>query len=198
MGLTKHTFDLLTKAGLSNKDMSILEIGDQIIYFGEHYGMYSTPYFSKFYPKCNHLSIDIKPENYALQHDVREPLKSLGMFDMITDAGSFEHIEGESKDWYNAWKNIHDVCNIGGVMIHENPKTGNWKGHGYHYQTIEFYTQLCKVQKGYILEDVGEHPAMGNITDGWNIYAVIRKEKEVDFMTFKEFDNIYKKYIHSK
>ena len=51
------------------------------------------------------------------------------------------------------------------MIISENPKVNNWHGHGFHYLTKEFYTELCKVA-GYELIEVGEHAAMGNVTDG--------------------------------
>jgi hypothetical protein len=182
MGLTKHTFDLITKHCDMNGTM--LELGDQIIYFGNSYGEYSTPYFKKFYPKLQHTAIDIKPEKHAIEKDLREPL-DMGTFDSITNAGTTEHVESV-KGFYNAFKHIHESCNVGGVMVHENPKTENWAGHGEHYMTQGFYIDLAKAMDYEILS-IGEHPAMGNTTDGWNVYCVLRKKQERNFVTFKEF-----------
>jgi hypothetical protein len=38
----------------------------------------------------------------------------------------------------------------------------------------------------YSLIDLGEHPAVGNTTDGWNVYCVLQKTKE-EFITFEQF-----------
>lgn len=74
-------------------------------------------------------------------------------------------------------------------MIHENPKTGNWPGHGAHYFTREFYYGLRDLM-GYELIESGQHPAMGNDTDGWNIYAVLRKTENKEFITEAEFNTL--------
>jgi hypothetical protein len=183
MGLTKHTYDLITK----HCDMtgSMLELGDQIIYFGASYGEYSTPYFKKFYPKLQHTCIDIKPEAYAVEKDLREPLE-MGQFDSITNAGTTEHVSTK-KGFYKAFKHIHESCKVGGVMVHENPKTGNWGGHGEHYVTQGFFVDLAH-DMGYEIESIGEHPAMGNTTDGWNVYCVLKKTKDNKFVSENKFN----------
>ena len=186
MGLTGHTFDLITKH--CNMNGSMLELGDQIIYFGNQYGAYSTPYFKKHYPKLKHICIDIKPEQHAVVKDLREPLE-MGLFDSITNAGTTEHVSTKI-GFYNAFKHIHESLAVGGVVVHENPKTGNWKGHGEHYMTESFYHSLANDMNYDILE-IGEHPAMHNTTDGWNIYCVLRKKSDNKFVsekTFNEYD----------
>ena len=67
----------------------------------------------------------------------------------------------------------------------ENPKTGNWEGHGNHYMTMDFYKQL----EGLVdmeIKELGEHPAMGNKKDGWNVYCVFTK-KGGEFCSEKKF-----------
>jgi len=41
----------------------------------------------------------------------------------------------------------------------------------------------------YNILDIGEHPAMSNTKDGWNIYCVMRKN-EVDFLSKEEFNKL--------
>lgn len=183
MGLTQHTYDLITKH-CKTKDATMLELGDQIIYFGFHYGEYSTPYFKRTFPHLTHTTIDIKPEAYAIQKDLREPL-NMGEFDSVTNAGTTEHVTTK-KGFYNAFKNIHEACKIGGVMVHENPQTGNWKGHGEHYMTEGFYIDLA-TDMGYEILTIGTHPAMGNTTDGWNVYCVLKKTTDKKFVSEKTF-----------
>lgn len=183
MGLTGHTFNLITK--YCNMNGSMLELGDQIIYFNPEYGTYSTPYFKNHYPNLDHICIDIKPEKHAKEADLREPL-NLGEFDSITNAGTTEHVQGSL---WAAYKNIHEACKVGGIMVHENPKTGNWPGHGDHYMTQGFYLDLAN-KNGYSILDIGEHPAMGNSTDGWNVYCVLRKNEDTEFMTEQMFNQL--------
>ena len=39
----------------------------------------------------------------------------------------------------------------------------------------------------YQLLEVGEHAAMGNVTDGWNVYCVLRKNEDTKFISKKDF-----------
>jgi len=50
MGLTGHSFNLLIKHSPNLNGKTMLELGDQIIYYGPEYGAYSTPYFKKTLP----------------------------------------------------------------------------------------------------------------------------------------------------
>jgi hypothetical protein len=160
-------------------------------------------------------SIDLAGDNNSLQLNWCYPITYLPQFDLIVDAGSSEHSaianeytnvqynkninsiypKGEiniDEGYYNCWLNKHNLCRIGGLIISENPKTNNWGGHGYSYISTEFYTELVKVADYEILE-LGEHPAMGNDIDGWNIFSVLIKisDKFPDFETFSTLP-IYK------
>lgn len=167
----------------------MLELGDQIIYWGNDYGTYSTPWFQKNFPNLEHICIDIKPEKFAVEKDLRVPLE-MGEFDYVTNFGTTEHVAPSAEGGlYEAYKNVHDACKVGGIMIHENPKTANWHGHGDHYMTKEFYTKLAYIQE-YELLELGEHPAMGNTTDGWNVYCVLRNVNGWEFMGEKDFNQL--------
>ena len=72
-------------------------------------------------------------------------------------------------------------------MIHENPKTGHWIGHGFNYVTEVFYTSLAK-DMGYQILELTEHFAMGNITDGCNICCVLVKVEDKSFVTKEIFE----------
>lgn len=183
MGLTKHTYDLITKH--CNLKGTMLELGDQIIYFGSKYGEYSTPYFKRNFPNLKHMAVDIKPEKYAVELDLRVPFEDEmeQQFDSITNAGTTEHIQ-TVEGFHIAFENIHKGLKIGGVVVHENPKTGNWKGHGEHYMTQKFYTDLAS-DMGYEILEMGEHPAMGNSKDGWNVYCVLKKVDDRPFVPFE-------------
>lgn len=178
MGVTKHTFDLINRYAKPGDTM--LELGSQNIYFGDHYGRFAKDMFEAMGIK--HTSVDLNGEGGCLVKDLTKPLE-LGEFDIITNAGTSEH----TNDLYACYKNMWDACKEGGYIISENPKTGNWPGHGNYYLTVGFYLGMC----GELME-YGEHPAMGNTTDGWNVYGVIKKQGEFmsreDFETLEYFD----------
>lgn len=183
MGITSHTKDLIEGVINEFKPKTVCELGAQNMY--DQPG--KAPYASGWYEskKIKYTSIDVSKENGALDLDLTKPIKDLGEFDLVTDAGTGEHCGRSNADFYQVMKNIHTLCKIGGIVIRENPKTGNWPGHGFHYMTEDFYREFEKVS-GYKILKLGQHPAMGNTTDGWNIYCVMQKVED-RFPTKKVF-----------
>lgn len=197
MGITTDSLKRIQKFGIldSAKEIRMLELGCQNIYDDSFkysaYGMIAKHWFAN-YDKINHKSWDILGCQLAEKVDLRIPIdvSITGKFDVITDFGTTEHIDNtEIGGFYEAQKNIHNLCEIGGIIIHENPKTGHWIGHGCNYVTQEFYLSLIKDME-YELLELSEHFAMGNTIDGCNINCVFRKVKEKEFIT-KEIFNTY-------
>lgn len=188
MGITDFSLTLLNKYVKGNS--KVLELGAQNLYSCEWEG---APYADKYYYKkaCDYTCLDLNKENNALELDLATKL-SLDKFDIVTDFGTSEHVgingKHDSKVFYNCWLNKHNACKIGELIISENPKTGNWPGHGFNYVTEDFYKQLAEAN-GYEILEIGEHPAMNNTTDGWNIYCVLRKTQE-KFMTLTNFKKL--------
>ena len=169
---------------------TMLELGAQNIYAADYYGMIAKEYFEK--AGIEHTSIDIVPYQGAIECDLRE-LHDYGTFDIVTNYGTTEHIDGSL---FTPFVNIHNACKIGGIIIHENPKTGNWPGHGHHYFTEDFYTALSAACGYDVLEVTSEH-AMGNDIDGWNVCAVLKKTDD-KFISEAKFNKIYAKFVFTK
>ena len=166
MGVTTHSNNLVQKYKGNAKTM--LEFGSQNTYFDSEPMGVAKDYYTK--QGFDHYSLDANGEYGSEVVDLSTDLGLLAQADIVTDFGTSEHV----LNYYNCWLNKHNGCKIGGLIISENPKVGNWPNHGLHYLTKEFYTELSKVA-GYEIIELGEHPAMGNITDGWNVYCVLRK-----------------------
>lgn len=171
---------------------NILIIGCQNLYSVENYGEVAHPYFESLGHQVR--SIDILGCQGSEVADLRDDLGFEPEFDMVNDCGSKEHIDGSL---YQPFKNIHEACKVGGVMIHENPMAANWPGHGYHYFTQKFYVELAKTCN-YKLLEVCSEAAMGNTVDGWNISAVLEKQDNAKFISEEVFNKIYAKHIKSK
>lgn len=184
MGITQNSLNRL-KPYLNGK-LRILELGAQNLYDTLNYGKVAKYVFES--EGFEHVSIDIIEHQGALKIDLREPF-DLGLFDLVTNYGTVEHIDGPL---YTPFLNIHNATKLNGIMIHENPKTGNWPFHGQHYFTMDFYNHL-----GYEVLELCEEAAMSNTVDGWNVCAVLRKMGE-KFLTEKEFEKVYKLHIKSK
>ena len=214
MGYTDFSIQLVDK--YLKKGMSILDFGSQ-----NNYSTAETPppFMSDWFIKngaIEYMSIDLGGDNHSVQLDCAYPLPLEYKFDLVCDFGFSEHCvqmkeynsvvydnnitsvypKGEiniEQGFYNCWLNQFNLCKKGGYIISENPKAGNWPGHGYSYLNEDFY-MLLPLISGCNLIDVGSHPAMGNSLDGWNVYAVLKKTKD-KFPDYKEFLKlpIYKK-----
>lgn len=190
MGITSISLQRISR--YIQPKSNILIIGCQNIYSAENYGEIAQDYFSK--RGHNVLSIDIYECNGATVADLRMDLTLEKEFDIILQHGTVEHVDG---GLYQPFKNIHEGCGVGGIMIHENPKTENWPGHGQHYFTEQFYIDFA-ISCNYNLLEVTTEAAMGNVTDGWNISSVLQKVDDKEFITEQQFNEIYAKHIFSK
>jgi len=185
MGITAFSKDMIRLYGGEERGIRHLLVGCQNMYDNGHYGQIAQDYYKGFGQDV--VSIDITACNGSLEHDLRKPLPVLASFDFISQHGTLEHVESR-EGFYLAFKHLHEVLEMGGIIVHENPKTGNWPGHGNHYLTQDFYIQLAKLMD-YDIVAIGENCAMGNCNDGYNIYAVLRKRKE-EFISMEEFNKL--------
>ena len=194
MGYTGFTVELIEKHLDGVK--SVIDLGAQNMY---NQPVIPAPYASEWYEGkgIEYACIDVSLENNAINLDLstdfyhNAAIKSQ-YFDLLVDAGTSEHVGDHGKfGWeaiYNCWKYKFNYSRIGGKIISENPKTGNWPGHGFNYYTEDFYRNL-EAKSDLKILSLGEHPAMGNTTDGWNIYCVMEKTGE-KFPTLAEFKKL--------
>lgn len=180
MGLTNASIDLI-KPYL--KDVkSVCDLGAQ-----NQHDWPGAPFISEWYKQqgLDYMCIDLNGENDAKVWNLDEPVKTSRKFDLVTDYGTSEHLH----DIYMGFWNINKLTKVGGLMVHENPKRGNWPKHGNHYRTRNFYTDLENVA-GYKILHLDEHPACWNMVDGWIIRCVMQKTKE-GFIERDQFPKTY-------
>lgn len=187
MGITNLSINRLEKFGALKSGITMLELGCQNIYANGYADMTTS---LKEFPQrfgINMESWDILGCQNSKKVDLREPISEdyYEKFDVITDFGTTEHIEG---NYYQALKNIHDACKLGGIMIHETPLTGHWIGHGHNYLTPTFYEQLASVM-GYTILDLCIEFAMGNVQDGGLVCCVLQKNSNIKFVSKKVFSS---------
>jgi hypothetical protein len=144
LGITRrvHNFEIasLKAARLDYQNLRLCELGNQ--YFvdpGEEVHLAKRVYSSW---GVDHVSIDLNGENGSLVIDLDKPVPStlVGRFDVVTNYGTLEHVNNQ----FQAFKNVHDMCRVGGVMIHTLTPLGHWPGHGRYYYSQEFVIQLAK------------------------------------------------------
>lgn len=93
----------------------------------------------------DHVSLDENGKDGAVAVDLSKPIpESLGLFDLVTNYGTSEHIS----DQYQVFKNIHDLTRTGGMMAHCVPMNGDWNDHGLVGYKRDFISALARVM-GY-------------------------------------------------
>lgn len=187
MGITNLSLNRLQKSGCLQHGVNMLELGCQNVYADGYANM--TTSLQEFPHRFGVImeSWDILGCQNAKKVDLRQPVEPeyYNRFDVVTDFGTTEHIEG---NYYQARKNIHDVCKVGGLMIHETPLTGHWHGHGFNYLTFDFYAQLA-LAMDYTIVDLCIEYAMGNTTDAGLVCCVLKKNQDNEFVSEKKFKN---------
>lgn len=193
MGYTTKTLELVQKALETITVKFAMDLGAQNLFDQEYPD--GNPYASTWYNarQIRYDCIDLNGENAAMRIDLGQQLPANhDRYDLVVDAGTSEHVgpgKHDIRHFYNCLKAKHELCKTGGIIVSENPKTGSWPKHGFNYYTKEFYEQLAKAN-GYDIIDLGEHPAMGNEIDGWNVYCIVKKVNDNDFMTLTDFKTL--------
>ena len=134
--------NLMTKLVISNA--SVIELGNQRFRTDKKlrsktYDMLGIPPASpttvkEFYESIGfkkYIAIDVNTDKDAialdLNLDLRKDYNYKEQYDLVTNNGTGEHIFNQ----YTVFKNVHDLCKEGGVMIHNLPYTG-YIDHGFY------------------------------------------------------------------
>jgi hypothetical protein len=67
------------------------------------------------------------------------PRRMRGAFDLVVNAGTTEHVVNQ----LNAFRVIHDLTKLGGIMVHDLPAVG-MPTHGVVNYTMQFFWLLCR------------------------------------------------------
>ena len=171
---------------------SVLELGSQNFYqnYGSvRYGQYADAYY-RLKGIRNYDCIDMNGENSAKVLDLSKPIDSIGMYDLVTDFGTQEHISPtmDIEALYNCWTTKYDAALR--HIISVNPKTGHWPKHGAYFFTMDFYRVLARLT-GLRIVRLEEHFAMGNSVDGWEVACVFEKTSSSHWITLDEFQEAF-------
>jgi hypothetical protein len=201
MGVTGYDIMMLEGLMKTSKPSSVVELGAQNNYSFipayEHRNV-KFPYMRSWYDSLgiDYDSVDWTGENGSRIIDLSKGDTEDDLFvqrDWVTDFGTSEHICGKDGkfSWeaiFNCWFFKFNICRVGGLIISENPMTGNWPGHGASYYTHNFYVHLARIADLKILS-LGNVAALGNEIDGWNVLCVMEKTGE-HFPLLEEFQKL--------
>jgi hypothetical protein len=136
-----------TEEGTWLEGVRILELGAQIVrdtkntpakVFLSEYG--ATHVSIDLNGEFGSIAIDLSTEDTLL--DIKEGT-GLDQFDVITNYGTTEHLYPFTAQ-YPTFRNIHDLCRVGGIMVHEVPMSGYWKGHSPAHYHKDFFATLAE------------------------------------------------------
>lgn len=133
-----------------------------------------------------HTSIDWNGQDGALPLDLTQSIEDpslVGQFDVLTNSGTTEHVT----DQYACFRNLHRLVKPGGVLVHLNPMTGSWPGHGIHYYTFDFHLRLAAAC-GYQILKQSDISAKG---EQCHLVCVgLRKPSDKPFIERPDFERI--------
>lgn len=142
MGITAQDFTTLQEAIEAAPGKRMCELGAQYLQVDGVFRGVAKKYLEK--QGVDHTSFDINGLHGSLVIDLCRPVTDFGVFDIVTNFGTSEHVV----DQYACFSNIHDLCKPGGVMLHSVPPPGHWPGHGRFYYPLEFFDGLAQAN-GY-------------------------------------------------
>jgi SAM-dependent methyltransferase len=163
----------IQELGMDEAQVRLCELGCQLMRRPGQKPIYYKKVF-----KGTHVSIDLNGMGGSLRHDLTEPVATWldfnqAPFDIVTNYGTSEHCHTQEP----VFRNIHDLCRVGGIMVHALPMIGNWKGHSRFKYSFEFCRRLVRVNPGYTLWSDVLQGAPGKQL----VCAVIRKQAETPF-----------------
>jgi len=101
---------------------------------------------------ARYLAIDVNTERDAVAMDLNVDIPKTydfrEQFDLVTNNGTGEHVFNQ----YMVFKNAHDLCRVGGFMIHVLPFY-RWVDHGFFNYNPNLFPCLAN-QNGYELREL--------------------------------------------
>jgi len=153
--LLEEVFDTVELAWSKlGKEIRIMELGNQRMKW--HSAQTAKKFFLEYEKAIEHISIDTNGKSGALPLDLSKDLIVLhpewnGHFDLVTNFGTAEHVDGGI---YECYKNIHNFCRKGGVIINDGPPASGCPWHSpYHYYPHFFSTLAKKCGYDMLLRD---------------------------------------------
>jgi len=135
-----------------------------------------------------HVSLDLNGRDGALKIDLSKPIEQWkNYFDMLTNYGTTEHVEGQ----YEVFQNIHSLIKVKGCSMHAVPIVGGWSKHcNVHYEKC-FFEELSQVMRydiiycdNRIIEGRWQHQSD---IDKTLVCAIIMKNEDTEFISKDKF-----------
>jgi hypothetical protein len=173
---------ILKKAGIIWSQIRICELGNQLNL------VRNKPAKEVYLERgvIEHISMDLNQRDGSLLVDLNEPVEGRfhGGFHIVTNYGTSEHVLNQ----YQVFKNINDMCALGGIIIHALVLPGNWPEHCRYYYASDFAQKLADLC-GYVIihsEIMSPHDIFVPYRDVNFVVFVKNADCFVDEATFKQ------------
>ena len=178
---------------------SVCELGNQTFRAKRQGAFSDTADFYKSLGFTRYLAIDVNEKMGAVAMDLNASVqRDYGFtetFDLVTNNGTGEHLFNQAA----VFKNCHDLCKPGGVMLHQLPFSG-WWNHGFFCIQPILFVDLARANDyemlfaGYASKkgDLADVPDFGGplkeasqllqeMGPNVNLYCAMRKRKDAPF-----------------
>lgn len=134
-----------------------------------------------------YLAIDVNTEKDAvamdLNTDIGQHYGFREQFDLVTNNGTGEHVFNQ----YMVFKNAHDLCRVGGYMIHVLPFY-RWVDHGFYNYNPNLFPCLAN-QNDYELTELWIGTSDGERIERLNVKNLARKKGYRDDFALDTWDS---------
>lgn len=150
MGILKEPADFVKALSLP-RGFSVCELGDQMMSGGK----VPTP-AQAFYRGLGcekYVAVDGNGRGNVTA-DLNLPLadRNLGIFDLVTDFGTGEHIFDQAQ----VWRTLHDLCKPGGYIVFDRPSQG-YSEHCFYLVTVGLIEDIAAANR-YVVHRLETSP----------------------------------------
>lgn len=144
--------NIRTVCELGSQEPLAEELTDLFVSFGKPSmkGNYTSKDFYEYLGVKKYTSIDFNSEQDSLMFDLNRNLHADynydEVFDLVTNFGTSEHCFNQ----FEVFRNIHQLCDRGGYMLHTLPAQG-WGRHCLFRYDINFYEDLAAANDYQVL-----------------------------------------------
>lgn len=196
--MTKAVIEVRHEIVKSNKNPTVIELGNQRFRTDKKlkekvYSILGIPTATptsvkEFYESIGfkkYLAIDVNTEKDAialdLNLDLRKEYNYTEQYNLVTNNGTGEHIFNQ----YTVFKNVHDLCKVGGIMIHNLPFTG-YIDHGFYNFQPNLFVEIARSNK-YTMKQLWIGSSDGNRIEKIDVSAGYYKNN--DFLSKFDMNN---------
>lgn len=168
------------KNNKSLHEVAMLELGNQTFQDESLISKLNLPRTVKEYWESKglkHISIDLNGEDGALKLNLAAPLPDeyKNAFDIVTNAGTSEHVDNQ----FECWRNIHNCLKLNGFLLSAIPEKHQYnEEHCDWFYDTKFFEVFAE-RLGYKIYLLGR--LLFPFNGGYVIFAALEKVNEIKF-----------------